>query len=82
MHSKQTQNQKDKHRRSIKTGNTNVIFASPSEIFQDFKDLRKIIFIDPHKWYYANQQDPRFKVGAVLEEMGKIYSAGLEIVNN
>jgi hypothetical protein len=58
----------------------NLIFASPSEIFQDFYDLKKIIFIDPHKWYYANQQDPRYKVGAVLEEMKNLYGAELEIV--
>jgi len=56
-----------------------TIYASPSEIFHDFYDLKKIIFIDPHKWYYANQQDPRFKVGAVLEEMAKLYEAELEI---
>ena len=70
---------KDKHRRAVKTWNVSTIYASPSEIFHDFSHLKKIIFIDPHKWYYANQQEPRFKVGAVLEEMAKLYDAQLEI---
>jgi len=60
----------------------NQIYASPGEIFQDYDNLKKIIFIDPHKWYYANQQDPRYKVGAVLEEMAKVYGAELEMVGN
>lgn len=80
LYSKQTQTQKDKHRRAIKMWNSNLIFASPSEIFQDFKDLKKIVLIDPHKWYYANQQDPRYKVGAVLEEMKSLYNVELEIL--
>jgi hypothetical protein len=36
--------------------------------------------VDPHKWYYASQQDPRYKVGDVIEEMQKLYGAELEIV--
>ena len=36
--------------------------------------------MDPHKWYYANQQDPRYKVGDVIEEMKKLYGAEVEIV--
>jgi len=51
-----------------------------AEIFQDFYDLKKIIFVDPHKRYYANQQDPRYKVGEVIEEMKKLYDAEMEIV--
>jgi primosomal protein N' len=82
LHAKQTQNQKDKERWAIKNGQSERIIASPSEIFQDFKNLEKIIFIDPHKWYYANQQDPRYKVAAVLERMKKIYDVEIEIINN
>lgn len=73
-----TQSQKDKQRWAIKKGNIDLIIASPSEIFQDFFDLKKIIFIDPHKWYYASQQDPRYKVGAVLEKMKELYGAELD----
>jgi len=80
LSSTNTQWQKDKHRRAVKTWNVSTIYASPSEIFQDFYNLKKIVFIDPHKWYYASQQDPRFKVGAVLEEMKKLYWSALEII--
>jgi primosomal protein N' len=57
-----------------------VILCTYGEIFQDFHDLKKIIFVDPHKWYYASQQDPRYKVGDVLNEMKKIHGAELEII--
>ena len=57
-----------------------VIICTYAEIFQDFYDLKKIIFVDPHKRYYANQQDPRYKVGDVIEEMKKLYNAEVEIV--
>ena len=77
----QTQNQKDVHRREIKKWIKSVIICTYAEIFQDFHDLKKIIFIDPHKRYYANQQDPRYKVGDVIEEMKKLHWSALEIIN-
>ena len=76
----QTEKQKDVHRWEIKKWIKSVILCTYAEIFQDFHDLKKIIFIDPHKRYYANQQDPRYKVGDVLEEMKKLYWAELQIV--
>jgi primosomal protein N' len=76
----QTEKQKDVHRWEIKKGFKSVIICTYAEIFQDFHDLKKIIFVDPHKRYYANQQDPRYKVGEVIEEMKKLYWAEVEIV--
>ena len=76
----QTQNQKDIHRWEVKKGTKSVILCTYAEIFQDFHDLQKIIWIDPHKRYYANQQDPRYKVGEVLKKMAEIYGAELEEV--
>jgi len=76
----QTQNQKDTHRREIKRWQKSVILCTSSEIFQDFHNLKKIIFIDPHKRYYASQQDPRYKVGDVLDHIKKIYEAEVEIL--
>ncbi|MFA7298056.1 MAG: hypothetical protein WC010_00195 [Candidatus Absconditabacterales bacterium] len=76
----QTQNQKDVHRWEIKKGIKSVIICTYAEIFQDFYNLKKIIFVDPHKRYYANQQDPRYKVGDVIEEMKKLYGAEVEIM--
>ncbi len=75
-----TQNQKDKSRWNIKMWNTKVIFATHSEIFQNYNDLKKIIIFYPHKRYYANQQDPRYKTLAVVQEMSEIYGCKLEVV--
>ncbi len=68
----QTEKQKDIHRWEIKKGMKSVIICTYAEIFQDFHDLKKIIFVDPHKRYYANQQDPRYKVGDVLAQIAKL----------
>lgn len=57
-----------------------LIICTYAEIFQDFKNLQKIIFVDPHKRYYTSQQDPRYKVGDVIEEMKKLYGVEVEIV--
>ena len=75
-----TQNQKDKSRRNIKLWNTKVIFATHSEIFQNYNDLKKIVIVYPHKRYYANQQDPRYKTLSVVQKMSEIYNCELEIV--
>jgi hypothetical protein len=77
-----TQNQKDKSRRNIKLWNTKVIFATHSEIFQNYKDLGKIIIFYPHKRYYSNQQDPRYKTLAVVQKMSEIYHCELQVVEN
>lgn len=80
LSSAQTQNQKDLHRWEIKKWIKSVIICTYAEIFQDFHALKKIIFIDPHKWYYASQQDPRYKVGDVLDEMKNLYGAEIEVI--
>lgn len=74
----QTEKQKAEHRWEIKKGMRSVILCTYAEIFQDFNDLKKIIRVDPHKWYYANQQDPRYKVGEVLKKMAELRWAELE----
>jgi len=79
--SSNTQNQKDKSRRNIKNGNTNIILATHSEIFQNYKDLQKIIIIWPHKRYYANQQDPRYKTLDVVKKLSEIRDCELEIID-
>ena len=79
--SSNTQNQKDKSRRNIKNGNTNIILSTHSEIFQNYKDLQKIIIIRPHKRYYANQQDPRYKTLDVVQKLSKIRNCELESID-
>ena len=80
MLSADTEKQKDVHRWEIKKGLASVVICTYAEIFQDFHNLKKIIFIDPHKRYYAHQQDPRYKVGDVLEEIKNLHEAELEII--
>ncbi|MDR2415087.1 MAG: hypothetical protein LBD75_00255 [Candidatus Peribacteria bacterium] len=70
-----TQNRKDIHRRTIKKSMTGVITATHSEVFQPYKHLKKIFLIDPHKWYYHNQQDPRYSLVSVVQRMGEEYGA-------
>jgi primosomal protein N' len=76
-----TEKQKDVHRWEIKKWLQSVIICTYAEIFQDFKNLQKIIFVDPHKRYYSSQQDPRYKVGDVIEKMQELYWSALEIIN-
>ncbi len=76
----QSDNQKDIRRWEVKKWVKSVIICTYAAMFQDFDELKKIIFVDPHKWYYASQQDPRYKVGEVLKKMAEIYGAELETV--
>ncbi len=71
LHSSSTQNQKDKTWRGLKTWSLHVLLTTHAQIFQDFYNLKTIIQIAPHKRYYANQQDPRYKTWMVLEQMKK-----------
>lgn len=73
LHSWITQVQKDKAWWKIKKGLVSNVFCTYWEVFQDFFALQKIVFLDPHKWYYANQQDPRFKLGDVLDKMADLW---------
>jgi len=71
LHSKMTQKQKDLAWWNIKNCSIKKVFCTHSEMFQDRPNLKIIQFHDPHKRYYANQQDPRYKVRLVVEEMKK-----------
>lgn len=73
-----TQNRKDLHRWTIKKSMKGVIVATHSEVFQPYKNLKKIFLVDPHKWYYHNQQDPRYSLVSVAQRMGKEYGVPLE----
>jgi primosomal protein N' len=77
--SSDTQNQKDKKRWSIKNWESEIIISTHWEIFQDFKNLQKIIQVDPFKWYYANQQDPRYKTNEVLQKISEIHNCKLDV---
>jgi primosomal protein N' len=76
---KNTIKQKDELFRQIKTGKTTTLICTYSQIFKDWKNLQNITIIDNHKWYYKNQQDPRYETNNVLEKMSKIYECSLTI---
>jgi primosomal protein N' len=82
LFSMDTQNRKDIHRWMIKKGMAQRIIVTQSEVFQPFINLKKIIFIDPHKRYYNNQQDPRYSLAKVVKKMSEIYSAQVEEIQN
>jgi hypothetical protein len=54
------------------------IIATQSEVFQPYTNLKKILFVDSHKWYYNNQQDPRYSLSIVVKKMWEIYGAEIE----
>jgi len=76
-----TQNRKDLNRRRIKKEPQGIITATQSEVFQPYANLQKILFIDPHKRYYHNQQDPRYTLSTVVQKMGEIYDAEIQMVS-
>ena len=76
-----TQNKKDLHRRKIKKGARWPIIATHSEVFQPYTNLKKILFVDSHKWYYNNQQDPRYSLPTVVKKIGEIYQAAIEEIS-
>lgn len=59
----------------IKSWKIKNLICTYSQIFQDWVNLKKIIIIDTHKWYYKNQQDPRYSVVSVVEKMAEIYES-------
>jgi len=78
LSSADSQNKKDKSFWEVKTGNAHLLLTTHAELFQDFADLQKIIFVDPHKWYYANQQDPRYKTPDVVAKLAEIWGCEIE----
>lgn len=78
LHPQQSSKQKNIHWWQIKTWEKKIILCTHAELFQDYNDLKKIVIIQPSTWYYANQQDPRYKVKTIVEKMGEIYSAKVE----
>lgn len=62
-------------RTKIRQGEISHCACTWGEIFQDWNNLVSITLHDPHKWYYAAQQDPRYKVASVLKKLAEIYKA-------
>lgn len=66
-HSGLTQLQMTKIFRWTKQGQIGTLMTTFAGIFHDWKNLQRILFIQPHKRYYQHQQDPRYKVPAVID---------------
>lgn len=79
LHSMNSSKQKDVAWWNIKKNKVQFIFSTPGEVFQDYKSLSKIYFIFPHKRYYANQQDPRFKMADVVKVLSFVNKCELYI---
>lgn len=78
--SSDSQSKKNKLRRAVSTWETQVILCTHAEIFQNYKNLTKVVIIRPHKRYYANSQDPRYKTLEVVQKLSEIRSCPLEII--
>jgi len=74
LNSKMSPKQKDLAWRKIKTGVMHKIFCTHGNMFQDWRNLKKVNIYEPHKWYYKSQRDPRYYVPTVVEEMRKVYN--------
>jgi len=53
--------------RWTKQGHIDTLMTTFAGIFHDRKNLQRIVFIQPDKRYYQHQQDPRYKVAAVID---------------
>ena len=65
---------------SLHEGKTACVLCTHAEIFLPYKQLDQIIFVDPHTRYYANQQDPRYKTGDVLQKISEIWKCDIKMV--
>ncbi len=66
----------------IKSWETIDLICTHSAIFQDWQNLKQITIYYPHRWYYKNQQDPRYNTYEVVKFMTKIYNSKLKIINS
>jgi primosomal protein N' len=82
LYSLDTQNKKDSNRWKIKTWEESLIVSTSSEIFQDYNNLKEIIFIEPQKWYYESQQDPRYKIETVIKKLWEEYNTKIKIIES
>jgi primosomal protein N' len=79
--SQHTINQDIKLFRNIKHGQEATIVCTPGECFWDYWNLSQIILIDPHKWYYKSQQEPRYDIARICELMAHYYGCTLTTNN-
>lgn len=62
-----------KHFFQIKFWKEKNIITTSAWIFQDWYDLKSIFVFDPYKWYYKNQQNPRYYIPDVAKQIKFFY---------
>lgn len=77
LHSLDTQSKKNKAFWQVKQWLIKYILVTHAELFHDFKDLQSLVLVHPYKWYYANQQDPRYKTPEVLTYLADMWKIKL-----
>jgi len=58
----------------IKNGKIKNVFTTHAWVFQDWKNLKSIFVFDPYKWYYKNQQNPRYYLPELAKQIKFFYN--------
>jgi len=58
----------------VKTWKIKTLLTTHWWVFQDWKALNKIFVFFPYKWYYKNQQNPRYYLPEVVKQMKFFYN--------
>jgi len=69
-----TKKQRIKNFFDIKLWKIKNIITTHGWIFQDWKNLQTIFVFDPYKWYYKNQQNPRYYLPDVVKQIKFFYN--------
>jgi len=62
-----------KHFLNIKNWKYKNIFTTHGGVFQDWKKLQNIFVFFPYKWYYKNQQNPRYWLPELAKQIKFFY---------
>ena len=62
-----------KHFLNIKNWKYKNIFTTHGGVFQDWKNLKAIFVFFPYKWYYKNQQNPRYWLPELAKQIKFFY---------
>jgi primosomal protein N' len=57
----------------VKTGKKKNIITTQAGVFQDWKNLNSIFLFEPYKWYYKNQQNPRYHLQDLVKQIKFFY---------
>ncbi len=58
----------------VKMGKVKTLITTHGGVFQDWKNLEKIFVFYPYKWYYKNQQNPRYYLPELSKQIKFFYN--------